>query len=626
LTMLVVEIREQRERLRRTIKWARRIRAELQPLLNAHGANVHFRPSSTGIAMVGLLPERPQRGKSKIRNLKSISDGFQVMFDSHCRNVEQGRVTGEKALQSFLISEAQTNGRRLASLNRASAATDDPVELVFITDEISLPVEGGKTVCDLLALRRDGGRCTPVVIELKDSRQLTRLVEQVEGYAALLDVHADLFAELFAALLGEDITFGGPAEKWIVWPSSGTGSECRTQELQAHGIRVVAYGRNDASYSFTVGPSTATAATGTRTASAPDTLGRVRGCLLGGAVGDALGAPVEFLSLNEIRRSFGPPGIQEFAPAYGRVGAITDDTQMTLFTAEGLIRAQVRYSGKGICHPPSIIHHALLRWLLTQGETSPAFPTSDTWPDGWLIHRKELHARRAPGMTCMSALKGSQRFGEEARNDSKGCGSIMRIAPIGLFVRIDDELSEGGPPLAFTMACESAKSTHGHVSSTLASGFFSLIIAHLLRGKTLDEAIVSSRRWVEREQGSHEVMAAIDGAVTLASSKGPSSPETVERLGSGWVAEEALAISLFCALRAESFEHGVRLAVNHSGDSDSTGSLTGQLLGTLWGVQSLPPRWLEQLELPEVIEQLARDLVGVTEGNSDSYGDRYPGW
>lgn len=250
-----MEVREhQRERLQRTIEWAHRIRAELQPLLDAHGDRVHFRPSSTGIAMVGLLPERPQRGQSGITNLKALAADFEALFETNCRNVEQGRVTGEKALQSFLISEAQINGRHLASLNKASAATDDPVELVFITDEISLPVENGKMVCDILALRRDGGRCTPVLVELKDSRQLTRLVEQVEGYAKLLDLHAELFAELFGALLGEDIRFDGPAEKWIVWPAGGASADPRMQELLDLGIRVAGYAFEGGRYSFLVGP------------------------------------------------------------------------------------------------------------------------------------------------------------------------------------------------------------------------------------------------------------------------------------------------------------------------------------------------------------------------------------
>ena len=98
---------------------------------------------------------------------------------------------------------------------------------------------------------------------------------------------------------------------------------------------------------------------------------RYRGTLLGGAVGDALGAPVEFMRRSEIVAQFGDGGIADYAPAYGRLGAITDDTQMTLFTAEGALRAYVRWSLRGLCHPPSVIHYAYLRWLHTQGVAVP---------------------------------------------------------------------------------------------------------------------------------------------------------------------------------------------------------------------------------------------------------------
>lgn len=80
--------------------------------------------------------------------------------------------------------------------------------------------------------------------------------------------------------------------------------------------------------------------------------------MLGGACGDALGAPVEFLKRQEIRAQFGPRGITEFAEAYGIVGAITDDTQMSLFTADGLIRAAVRGAERGIRNPVSVVHHS----------------------------------------------------------------------------------------------------------------------------------------------------------------------------------------------------------------------------------------------------------------------------
>ena len=118
-------------------------------------------------------------------------------------------------------------------------------------------------------------------------------------------------------------------------------------------------------------------------------LDRYTGCLLGGAVGDALGAAVEFESLAEIRARFGPGGIRDFAPAYGRLGAITDDTQMTLFTAEGLIRAHNRCREKGIASVPGMVHRAYLRWLFTQGRSAsdPDAPTHD----GWLVTLPALH-------------------------------------------------------------------------------------------------------------------------------------------------------------------------------------------------------------------------------------------
>jgi len=244
---------EQRDRLTATIEWAGKIRSALQPLLDAHGDRVHFRPSSTGVAMVGLLHGRPQRGKSGIKTLERVVRDFETLFATFCRDVEQGRVTGEKALQSFLIRESYRHGRRLEPINVASRRTNEPVELVFITDEIPLPVDGGKVVCDVLALRRDRGRSTPVLLELKDDRMLTRLVEQVEGYAALVDEHAELFAELFGALLGEKIEFDGRTEKRIVWPAAGAGPDPREPELAAKGIRVVGYEQRGHEYVMRAG-------------------------------------------------------------------------------------------------------------------------------------------------------------------------------------------------------------------------------------------------------------------------------------------------------------------------------------------------------------------------------------
>ena len=90
-----------------------------------------------------------------------------------------------------------------------------------------------------------------------------------------------------------------------------------------------------------------------------------------------------------------------------------------------------------------------------------------------------------------------------------------------------------------------------------------------------------------------------------------------QSLGKGWVGNEALAIALLCALTAETrtpagIADGLWHAVLHSGDSDSTGSITGNLLGAMVGVKGLPPRWLSQVELRPVIERLEKDLYAVS--------------
>ncbi|MBI2863789.1 MAG: ADP-ribosylglycohydrolase family protein [Chloroflexi bacterium] len=342
------------------------------------------------------------------------------------------------------------------------------------------------------------------------------------------------------------------------------------------------------------------------------------GCLLGGAVGDALGAPVEFLSLASIRDRFGPTGIRDFAPAYGRVGAITDDTQMTMFTAEGLIRASHRLVEQGDSLAPSVIHRAYLRWLDTQSGRSRCPDTG--LEDGWLIQIPALHSCRAAGNTCLSALRGGE-MGTVDRplNDSKGCGGVMRVAPVGL-VTADP----------FRMGCEVAAITHGHPSGCLSAGFLASVISAIVNGDSLGSAIGSTRDTLLTWPSHEECLNAVDSAVRLASSASPT-PETIERLGESWVGEEALTISLFCCLTAKDFETGVIMAVNHGGDSDSTGSIVGNVLGALCGKSAIPAKWLDRLELRDEIKELATDLYRHSRGGAGEHPtkaelDKYPGW
>jgi ADP-ribosylglycohydrolase len=155
---------------------------------------------------------------------------------------------------------------------------------------------------------------------------------------------------------------------------------------------------------------------------------RVAGCLLGGALGDALGAPVEFDSLQEITERYGEAGLTGLVPYRGRLGLVTDDTQMTLFTAEGLIAAAL----SGARSPERIglhLYRSYRRWLATQELSRPPY-TAQTW----LERQAWLYDRRAPGHACLSGLAGPAMGTLEAPANpgSKGCGTVMRSAPFGL--------------------------------------------------------------------------------------------------------------------------------------------------------------------------------------------------
>jgi len=341
-----------------------------------------------------------------------------------------------------------------------------------------------------------------------------------------------------------------------------------------------------------------------------------RGCLLGGAVGDALGAPVEFLSLEEIKNKFGAAGVTSLPKRPGRKSVITDDTQMTLFTAEGLLRAFTRQLERGLCYPPSVVHHAYIRWLHTQSEENQYLDHFSRYTDdGWLINKKELHHRRAPGVTCLSSLKAAEMGTmEKPINDSKGCGGVMRTAPVGL---IADKPFEWG--------CEIAAITHGHPCGYLPGGVLAQIIANIIEGMILEQAITQSLTVLKTMPFYHECLNIIKLALDLLG-KGLNHEENIRKIGEGWVGEEALAISLYCCLAAESdFVKGVCLAVNHDGDSDSTGAITGNILGAYLGRQAISQDWLYNLELTEEIIRIADDLL-IHYRNDDEWKQKYPGW
>ncbi|MFF5476461.1 ADP-ribosylglycohydrolase family protein [Streptomyces sp. NPDC012935] len=339
---------------------------------------------------------------------------------------------------------------------------------------------------------------------------------------------------------------------------------------------------------------------------------RVRGCLLGGALGDALGYPVEFSSLERIRAANSERGVTGLLfAADSDVARISDDTQMTLFTAEALIQAHRRERLKGIGGGWALlVRWAYERWLETQRHPGPeqAAPPQSGAPEGGLITQAWLYARRAPGNACVSGVAqmyapdpGLALDGKpgEVNPDSKGCGAVMRSAPFGLVNSADG---------AFAMAARAAQITHGHPTGYYAAGALAAIVAHLVAGDSLEGAVLRTLRLLACHPGHEETSAALTEAVDLAG-QGAATAEKVETLGEGWVAEQALAIGVYCALVTPTVRDALLLSVNHSGDSDSTGSICGNLLGARYGDHGLPHEWVERVEGRAQIAALADDLA-----------------
>jgi ADP-ribosylglycohydrolase len=331
---------------------------------------------------------------------------------------------------------------------------------------------------------------------------------------------------------------------------------------------------------------------------------RVTGSLLGGAIGDALGAGIEFDSLDEIREQHGPAGVRGFTPAYGRLAPITDDTQMTLFTAEGLIRARMR-STQGVAQAPGVVWNAYQRWRATQGEGSARLDDPDA---GWLVRQEVLHSRRAPGMACLSGLR-ARHLGtcdHPANPQSKGCGAVMRSAPFGWLPEDADTI--------WRLTIDCAVLTHGHPSGYYSAAALAVILRALVAGEPLAIALQDAVDRLRAEGiAAQETLEALASAI-LHTRSGPPAAERVEQLGAGWVGEEALAIAVYCALAAPDAESALLAAVNHSGDSDSTGAITGNIVGAQRGLPALPREWASGVEGRDLLLQVASDFA-------DAYGD-----
>jgi len=324
------------------------------------------------------------------------------------------------------------------------------------------------------------------------------------------------------------------------------------------------------------------------------------GCLLGLAIGDALGAPVEFSTRAQIVAQYGPGGIQELAPRAGQpAGAYTDDSQMSVATVRGMLDwlAATGWSAGG-GREPDLDALALAVWArYVEWSRSPECPQG------------------SPGAQVMASIKGGVPLTLQHPVNvwGKGCGGVMRVAPLGLI---------GLGRWAFEAGARCATLTHRHPTSDTAAGFLAQLVDHLLADAPLPDAVARAREALVGWPGHEETLDAVDAAVRLAAAPtdvyeaigqiGHVGVEELSEHGKGWVAEETLGIALYCALRCrDDYAAAVRAAVNISGDSDSTGSVTGAIVGAAGGVEAIPSAWKEQVADSGLLLELGRRLAAI---------------
>lgn len=340
-------------------------------------------------------------------------------------------------------------------------------------------------------------------------------------------------------------------------------------------------------------------------------LSNYKACLKGGAIGDALGWPIEFERIETIKNRFGKDGIQDLLINSKGKAEITDDTQMTMFTADGLIKAARKSLNLEQMPDMQKVFNSYKLWYNTQ------FSKAIQKGEGWIAEIKDLYATRAPGNTCLSAIRGNNPGSiTKSINNSAGCGGVMRVAPAGLMYK-------DSPELAFKVGAECAALTHSHPRGYLPAGVLSEMIAHIVSGKNIEESVNKTLKTLKKYDYHEPVTALMQKAQKLAKSDVDPSV-AIKELGEGWVGDEAIAISTYCALKEPNdFAKAVKMAVNHSGDSDSTGAILGNILGAHLGSEKIPSKWLQKVELSEELGQLAKDLF-VKPQDIKNAAKRYP--
>ena len=320
---------------------------------------------------------------------------------------------------------------------------------------------------------------------------------------------------------------------------------------------------------------------------------KITGCLIGGAVGGALGYSIKANSPNQTVDKSGKKETASYYSANSSGKAlISYETQMTLFTAEGLLKPE----GEKLTN----VFESYQNWYKTQNISY----SGDDF-DSELMAYSELYEKRDPSKTCLSALStGLMGKVQSPINSSKGCGAVTRVSPIAFLEKTDSVQRD-------KLAMQAAAITHGHPLGYLSSALLVHILNKCIFGdmKDLSKIIQNSVDEFSKAFSSAPFIDELKNIVAEAikcSNNTSGDIQNIAKLGEGRSAEEVLAISVYCALRYKNdFSKGIISAVKHTGNITGTGEITGQILGAYLGESKINNEWKTNLELFDLIQETA---------------------
>ena len=319
-----------------------------------------------------------------------------------------------------------------------------------------------------------------------------------------------------------------------------------------------------------------------------------RGCLLGMAVGDALGAPADKLTLEQIREDFGPGGLMGYA---GDCPRVTSHTQLCAFTANGLLLGQTRgqISGK---MAPFVRYMALSQKEWAKAQRPHAAPERTYCWVYWV----DAFRRRACTDARMTEMLTAGHIGtpEEPINRLDGCGSLTAAVATGLF---------GADPAR--MGAEAVALTYGHSTAMLSGAIVSELIYRAARRpgapfhQLVEEALTRVEEVFSQQfPKTRTVTAAVRYAMDLARERTDALSQLVCQ-----TAPQVLAGAVYILMHCgDDFDAAMIAAVNHSGRSSAVASLVGAVLGARLGHRAIPWFYLDSLEEAEDLRTLADDL------------------